>query len=141
MNHGSIRPQLLGCRGSTKGRSQSPGVLGCRVYVGGMPFSYEEDSIREYWSFCGPIESLEVLRFPDSGRFKGIAFITFADDEGYQNALDCNGSELDSQTLKVGRHSVYWDDAKSSLFRIIADCCWQSSGLLGFATISSRVAH
>lgn len=66
-----------------------------------MPFSYEEDSIREYWSFCGPIEDLEVLRFPDTGRFKGIAFITFMDDEGYQNALDCHGSELDSQSLKV----------------------------------------
>ena len=72
-----------------------------RVYAGGMPFTYEEDSIREFWNFCGPIESLDVLRFPDTGRFKGIAFITFADDEGYQNALDCNGTDLESQTLKV----------------------------------------
>ena len=45
--------------------------------------------------------SCQVLRFPDTGRFKGIAFITFADDEGYKNALDCNGAELDGQTLKV----------------------------------------
>ena len=42
-----------------------------------------------------------MLRFPDTGRFKGIAFITFADDEGYRNALDCNGSELDGQVLKA----------------------------------------
>jgi len=27
-----------------------------------MPFTYEEDTIREYWNFCGAIESLEVLR-------------------------------------------------------------------------------
>ena len=33
----------------------------CRVFVGGMPFTYEEDTIREYWNFCGAIESLEVL--------------------------------------------------------------------------------
>ena len=44
---------------------------------------------------------LQVLRFPDTGRFKGIVFITFADDEGYRNALDCNGSELDGQVLKA----------------------------------------
>ena len=44
---------------------------------------------------------LQVLRFPDTGRFKGIVFITFADEEGYKNALDCNGAELDGQTLKV----------------------------------------
>lgn len=36
------------------------------------------DAIREYWSFCGKIEDLDVMRFPDTGRFKGIAFITYA---------------------------------------------------------------
>ena len=42
----------------------------CRVFVGGMPFSYEEEAIREYWSFCGEIEGLDIVRFPDTGRFK-----------------------------------------------------------------------
>lgn len=36
------------------------------------------DTIREYWSFCGEIEDLDLMRFPDTGRFKGIAFITYA---------------------------------------------------------------
>ena len=36
------------------------------------------DAIREYWGFCGEIEDLDVMRFPDTGRFKGIAFITYA---------------------------------------------------------------
>ena len=31
-----------------------------RVFVGGMPFTYEEEQVRDYWSFCGAIESLEV---------------------------------------------------------------------------------
>lgn len=35
------------------------------------------DGIKEYWSFCGEIEDLDVMRFPDTGRFKGIAFITY----------------------------------------------------------------
>lgn len=34
--------------------------------------------MREYWSYCGEIESLDLMRFPDTGRFRGIAFITFA---------------------------------------------------------------
>ena len=34
--------------------------------------------MREYWSYCGDIESLDIMRFPDTRRFKGIAFITFA---------------------------------------------------------------
>ena len=31
----------------------------------------------EYWGYCGEIESLDLMRFPDTGRFKGICFITF----------------------------------------------------------------
>ncbi len=34
--------------------------------------------MHEFWSYCGEIESMDLMRFPDSGRFKGIAFITFA---------------------------------------------------------------
>lgn len=33
--------------------------------------------MEDYWSYCGEIESLDLMRFPDTGRFKGIAFITF----------------------------------------------------------------
>lgn len=72
-----------------------------RVFVGGMPFTYEVDAIREYWSFCGEIQDLDVMRFPDTGRFKGIAFITYVTEEGYQEALKCDGTELDGQQLRV----------------------------------------
>lgn len=72
-----------------------------RVYVGGMPYSYSENDVREYWEYCGAIESLDLLTFPDTGRFRGIAFVTFATEEGYAAALECNGVECDGQTLKV----------------------------------------
>ena len=39
----------------------------------------QEEEVREYWSYCGEIEAVDLMRFPDTGRFKGIAFITFAD--------------------------------------------------------------
>ena len=31
----------------------------------------------EYWGYCGEIESLDMMTFPDTGRFRGIVFITF----------------------------------------------------------------
>lgn len=67
-----------------------------------MPFSYEEDAVREYWTFCGPIEDLSLVRFPDTGRFKGMAFITYATEEGFEAALACDGTDLDGKTLRVG---------------------------------------
>ncbi|CAK0785027.1 hypothetical protein CVIRNUC_008232 [Coccomyxa viridis] len=72
-----------------------------RVFVGGMPFSYEEDDVWDYWGYCGDIESLDLMRFPDTGRFKGICFITFKTEEGYAAALECNEMMLDQTQLKV----------------------------------------
>eukprot|EP00884_Botryococcus_braunii_P001700 jgi/Botrbrau1/11530/Bobra.0393s0009.1 len=72
-----------------------------RVFIGGMPFRFEEDDVREYWSYCGEIESLSLMRFPDTKRFKGIAFITFVTEEGFQEALKCDGSMLEGVRIKV----------------------------------------
>eukprot|EP00983_Pelagomonas_calceolata_P102483 1158811-Pelagomonas_calceolata.AAC.5 len=47
------------------------------VWLCGMPHEYSEDDVRAYWEECGPIESMDLLRFKDSGRFNGAAFITF----------------------------------------------------------------
>ncbi len=72
-----------------------------QVFVGGMPYSCNEAAIREYWGWCGEIESLDMLTFPDTGRFRGIAFITFATEEGYTKALAYDGEQVDGQTLRV----------------------------------------
>ncbi len=33
--------------------------------------------VHEYWSYCGEIEGMDMMTFPDTGRFRGIVFITF----------------------------------------------------------------
>lgn len=38
--------------------------------------------VHEYWSFCGEIEGMDCMTFPDTGRFRGIAFITFTTQVG-----------------------------------------------------------
>ncbi|KAK9837126.1 hypothetical protein WJX81_004857 [Elliptochloris bilobata] len=92
----AVRERLRRVRGEPSGQD-----LSRRVFVGGMPFSYEEDEVREYWSYCGDVADLDLMRFPDSGRFKGIAFITFATTEGYEAALACDGEMLEQTRLKV----------------------------------------
>lgn len=61
-------------------------VLSCRheekvdpkkVMVGGMPYYVTEDDIHEFFQDCGTISELDCMIFPDTGRFRGIAFITF----------------------------------------------------------------
>ena len=38
----------------------------------------QEQDVREFWEECGEVGEVDLMRFPDTGRFKGIAFITFA---------------------------------------------------------------
>jgi len=48
-----------------------------KVMVGGMPYYVSEGDIYEYFQECGSIVELDCMTFPDTGKFKGIAFITF----------------------------------------------------------------
>ncbi len=66
-----------------------------------MPHEYDEASVREYWGYCGEIESMDMLVFPDSGNFNGVMFVTFATEEAYEKALACNGEELEGRQLRV----------------------------------------
>lgn len=84
-------------------RAENGGFVPRRVYVGGMPYSSSESDIREYWGYCGEIEELDMLTFPDSGKFRGIVFITFKEEKGCNAALECDGVECEGQTLKVKR--------------------------------------
>ena len=55
--------------------------------------------MRDYWSYCGEIADLDLMRFPDSGRFRGIAFITFA-------TVRCSASSAALLMSSAGRKSL-----------------------------------
>lgn len=74
---------------------------GRRVYVGGMPFWYDVDTIKEYWEYCGEVEDVDLMTFPDTGNFRGIAFITFKTRDGAKEAMQYDGNDCDGRTLKV----------------------------------------
>jgi nucleolin len=86
-----------------------------RVYVGGMPYTFSEAQVAEFWEYCGAIESLDLLTFPDTGRFRGIAFITFATEEGYTAALACDGEACEGQTVKVQKCKWSAKDRRAAL--------------------------
>lgn len=51
--------------------------ISSRVYVGGIPYYSTEDDIRSYFEGCGTITSIDCMTFPDTGKFRGIAIISF----------------------------------------------------------------
>ena len=48
-----------------------------KVVASGMPYTTTEEEIRGLFDRFGPIRSLQLSRFPDSGNFRGLAFVTF----------------------------------------------------------------
>ena len=57
--------------------SEENGSLPTKVYVGGIPYYSTEDDIRSFFENCGTITEVDCMKFPESGKFRGIAMITF----------------------------------------------------------------
>ncbi|OBT60789.1 hypothetical protein VE03_09967 [Pseudogymnoascus sp. 23342-1-I1] len=58
-----------------------------RVFLGNLRFDTTEESLKEHFERCGPIETCMVATFEDSGKCKGYAWITFADLEASARAV------------------------------------------------------
>ena len=78
-----------------------------QIYVGGIPFYKTEDEIREAFDNENlPVESIDCMTFPDSGRFRGIAIVTFATAEAAKGALAWNNEEWEGKFLVVRKLSL-----------------------------------
>jgi len=73
-----------------------------KVYVGNLPFSVDEDELRNMFSSFGDIEEVSLIKDKFSGRSKGFGFVTFKDDEAGSKAVsDMNGKDMQGRELKV----------------------------------------
>nr|CAB3502186.1 unnamed protein product [Digitaria exilis] len=48
-----------------------------KVVASGLPYTTTEADIRKLFEFYGPLLSVQLSRFPDSGNFRGLAFVSF----------------------------------------------------------------
>ncbi|RFU30972.1 hypothetical protein B7463_g5367, partial [Scytalidium lignicola] len=58
-----------------------------RVFLGNLSFDTTEESLKQHFEKCGPIESIKIATFEDSGKCKGYAWIVFEELEAAQNAV------------------------------------------------------
>ncbi len=74
------------------------------VFIGNLPFSADEEKVREVFSICGDIENVRIVRDPRTGIGKGFGFITFVDTSGVMFALKQNKrAVVDKRYLRVTR--------------------------------------
>ncbi len=76
-------------------------VNNVRVYVGNLPFKTTDDELRKLFNTFGKVKSADVIRYRESGRSKGYAFVIM-DEEGAESSIShLNDNEYESRVLKV----------------------------------------
>ncbi|HEU5398794.1 MAG TPA: RNA-binding protein [Gammaproteobacteria bacterium] len=72
-----------------------------KLYVGNLPFSVNEEQLRGVFAQYGDISELSLIMDRDTGRPKGFGFITFANQQAAEKALEQNGKDLGGRPLRV----------------------------------------
>lgn len=72
-----------------------------KVFVGGIPFSVDLDTLQKDFAECGEVWEFAYPK-NEWGGFKGMAFFTFKTMEGVKNAMAYDGTDYWGRNLKVG---------------------------------------
>jgi RNA recognition motif-containing protein len=76
--------------------------MGNKLYVGNLPFSATDDSLREMFGQAGQVESARIITDRDTGRSKGFGFVEMSTEQEASEAIKkFNGTELDGRSLTV----------------------------------------
>jgi RNA recognition motif-containing protein len=76
--------------------------MGNKLYVGNLPFSATDDSLKDMFAQAGQVESARIITDRDTGRSKGFGFVEMATDQEAADAIKkFNGADLDGRSLTV----------------------------------------
>lgn len=73
-----------------------------KLFVGNLPWSVNNDSLRDLFSQVGEVVEAMVITDRMSGRSKGFGFVTFATEEAAQAAVQqMNEKEVEGRKIIV----------------------------------------
>ena len=76
--------------------------MGRKLYVGNLPYTATDASLREAFGASGTVESATVITDRDTGQSKGFGFVEMSTDQEAQAATQAmNGASLDGRQIKV----------------------------------------
>jgi RNA recognition motif-containing protein len=77
-------------------------TMASKLYVGGLSYSTTSETLREYFSQCGTVESAAVITDKFTGQSRGFGFVEMSTSEEAQRAIaELNGKDLDGRKLTV----------------------------------------
>ncbi|MDQ5954846.1 MAG: hypothetical protein QG583_774 [Patescibacteria group bacterium] len=76
--------------------------MATKLYVGGLPYSTQEDALKDLFSQAGSVTSAVIIMDKMSGRSKGFGFVEMSSDAEAQAAVGMfNEKEFEGRKLTV----------------------------------------
>ncbi|MFQ5521043.1 MAG: RNA recognition motif domain-containing protein [Candidatus Methylomirabilia bacterium] len=76
--------------------------MASKLYVGGLSFSTTSESLQEYFSQCGTVESATVVTDRFSGQSRGFGFVEMSTEAEARAAIaKLDGQPFEGRPLKV----------------------------------------
>jgi RNA recognition motif-containing protein len=76
--------------------------MGTRLYVGNLPFSADESTVRSLFEQNGEVTDIKLITDRDTGRPRGFGFVEMGSSEAADKAIrELNGRDLDGRQLTV----------------------------------------
>ena len=72
-----------------------------RIYVGNLPWSADENSLRELFAAIGEVHSAAVITDRETGRSRGFGFIEMDNGDADKAISQLNGQDMDGRPLRV----------------------------------------
>ncbi len=72
-----------------------------KLYVGNLPFTATDDSVRSLFAKHGTVEKVSLITDRDSGRPRGFGFVEMSNADASRAMQALNGTELEGRALKV----------------------------------------
>lgn len=72
-----------------------------KLYVGNLPFSATEDSVRTLFGQHGTVDSVALITDRDTGQPRGFGFVEMPNSDAARAIQNLNGQDMGGRPLKV----------------------------------------
>lgn len=73
-----------------------------KLFVGGLPYSSQQDEIRDLFAQCGEVVSATIVRDRFTNQSRGFGFVEMGTEEQAADAIKkLNGTQLGGRTIIV----------------------------------------
>lgn len=76
-------------------------IVMTKIYVGNLPFSADENQVRQLFEQHGTVESVALINDRETGRPRGFGFVEMPRADAQRAIQSLNGKEMGGRPLRV----------------------------------------